>query len=82
LPTTRYGTLGKESVEKISPTDILLSTGEVLKALVGDLEYPSGVDGRMAVASMLAAYLSQEEGNRLVHLQEVESYRERVFPWA
>lgn len=82
LPTTRYGMPSHRSQQAIKPVDVIAPSRAVLESLLADEEYPSGEDGRLAVAALVAAYISNEEGHRSVSLEEVSKYRERVFPWA
>lgn len=82
LPTTRYGMPWHEEVRHIAPAELIAPTQEVLSALLDGKGYPSGEDGRSAVATLVAAYVSDEEGHRTVRLAEDTLPRDRVFPWA
>ena len=82
LPTTRYGMPWEEGQKTIAPADAVAPTKAVLQALLADNDYPTGVQGRLAVAALVAAYLSDEGWHTPVALAAVESQRERVFPWA
>lgn len=82
LPTTRYGMPSHRSKQAIKPVDVIAPSRAVLESLLAGSDYPSGEDGRLAVAVLVAAYISNEEGHRAVALYEVSKYRDRVFPWA
>jgi predicted dehydrogenase len=82
LPTTRYGMPSHRSQQAIMPVDVIAPSRAVLESLLAGENYPSGEDGRLAVAVLVAAYISNEEGHRAVALEEVSNYRNRVFPWA
>jgi predicted dehydrogenase len=81
LPTTRYGMPFEESSIPIRPADAVAPTSAVLSALRAGENYPSGEDGRLAVATLVAAYLSNEDDHRAVRL-DCNLPRERMFPWA
>jgi predicted dehydrogenase len=81
-PTTRYGMPWDDSHETITPADAVAPTRSVLEALLAGENYPTGEDGRLAVAALVAAYLSHEQGHRPVTLAEAEEHVDRVFPWA
>ena len=82
LPTTRYGMPWVESVHKIEPADSVGPSRAVLDALLHDKNPPTGEDGRLAVAVLVAAYVSDENGHVPVRLDDPNLPRERVFPWA
>jgi predicted dehydrogenase len=81
LPTTRYGMPWEETRLAIRPADVLKPSEAVLKALLEGRNYPSGEDGRLAVAVLVAAHVSCERGGAPVHLDGTLP-RERVFAWA
>lgn len=82
LPTTRYGMPFIHSERRVPPADALMPSRAVLEALLDGANYPSGEDGRLAVAALIAAYLSDEQGHRPVKITETDASREREFPWA
>ena len=82
LPTTRYGMPSHRNRQMIKPVDVIAPSRAVLESLLAGAEYPSGADGRLAVAVLVAAYISNEDGHRSVSLEEITKYRDRVFPWA
>lgn len=82
LPTTRYGMPAVSSTQKIKPADAVAPSRAVLEALLNDQDPPDGETGRLAVATLVAAYLSNEDGHRPVKVEETEAQQERVFPWA
>jgi predicted dehydrogenase len=81
LPTTRYGMPHATRTEQIEPADALAPTRSVLKALLDGKSFPSGEDGRLAVATLVAAYLSDERGHVPVPVDGALP-RDRSFPWA
>src|SRR6185436_3471940 len=63
LPTTRYGMPAVRSTQKIAPAEVIAPTAAVLRSLLNRSDYPSGEDGRLAVAVLVAAHLSHERGH-------------------
>jgi predicted dehydrogenase len=82
LPTTRYGMPRVASAGKIAPADAVTPTRAVLEALLKEEDAPGGEDGRLAVAVLVAAYFSDENGHLPVRLDDERLPGERVFPWA
>jgi predicted dehydrogenase len=82
LPTTRYGMPYDCGERAIKPADSTAPTRSVLQALLRGENYPTGEDGRLAVATLVAAHVSAEHGGRPVRLADAETQAERVFPWA
>ena len=81
LPTTRYGMPWIESTRKIVPADVIAPSKAVLKALLEKKNYPTGEEGRLAVAALVAAYVSHESGHAAVQIDgQLPSVRK--FPWA
>ncbi len=80
LPTTRYGMPWVETTEKIRPADAVEPTRAVLNALLRSADYPDGEVGRLAVKTLVAAYVSDESGHCAIPL-DASLPRERVFPW-
>lgn len=81
LPTTRYGMPHSIETTTIAPADALSPTRAVLKRALAGGDYPTGHDGRLAVACLVAAYLSDERGHIPVSLDE-SLPQDREFPWA
>jgi len=82
LPTTRYGMPSIRSEQTIQPADVIAPSRAVLEALLNNTNPPTGEDGRLAVATLVAAYTSNEEGHRSVKLEETGQFKNRTFPWA
>lgn len=82
LPTTRYGCISLDTVKKIVPADATTPTKSVLNALIHEDNYPSGEDGRLAVATLVAAYCSHEQGHKPVMIGKENVPVNREFPWA
>lgn len=81
LPTTRYGMPWDERRLTIAPADAIKPSEAVLKALLEGVGYPSGEDGRLAVAVLVAAHVSDEREGAPVAIDDALP-RNRVFPWA
>lgn len=81
LPTTRYGMPWIEHTEKIAPADAVAPTRAVLRAVLRGEDPPTGEAGRLAVATLIAAYVSHEQGGSAVAVDAALPH-DRVFPWA
>ena len=81
LPSTQYGTASEQTSLEHLIDDAVSGTKAVLRNLLSGGEYPSGVEGRQAIAVLAAAYASHENGHRPVHLDDPVVSRDRVFPW-
>jgi predicted dehydrogenase len=66
LPTARYGMESRDSSPQTAPTDAVAPTRSVLEALIADGDYPTGEHGRTAVATLVAAHVSEQQGHRTV----------------
>jgi hypothetical protein len=82
LPTTRYGCTSLDTVKKILPADSTTPTKSVLNALIHEENYPTGEDGRLAIATLVAAYCSNEQGHKPVIIDVEKLPANREFPWA
>ena len=82
LPTTRYGMSGIRTLKQIQPADVLGPSKAVLQALLEGNNYPTGEEGRLAVATLVAAYVSTENGHASVRIDDKKLPLDRVFPWA
>lgn len=81
LPTTRYGTPAVGQEIRVPPADDMGPSRAVLNALITGDTPPTGSDGRHAVAVLVAAYQSHDQGHVPVRVDDGLD-RERVFPWA
>ncbi len=81
LPTTRYGMPARETVRQLPTTTYDTLMPRVLRALIGGADIPSGEHGRLAVAALVAAHVSDENEHKSVRLDE-KLPSKRVFPWA
>jgi predicted dehydrogenase len=81
LPTTRYGMPAAEFQRKIAQADVIKPTQDLWRAMLADGSYPDGASGRHAVAVLVAANLSGEEGSRRVLLDDGLPLQ-RKFMWA
>jgi predicted dehydrogenase len=82
LPTTRYGMPSEDVSLTVAPADAVAPTKAVLEALVEGRDVPSGEDGRMSVATLIAAHVSDENDHVAVTLDGGRLPRERQFPYA
>ena len=82
LPTTRYGESEVETTFKVQPYEVIGPSRAVLEALLNDGNPPTGEDGRLTIAVLVAAYVSNENGHRPVRIDDPGLPREHVFPWA
>jgi predicted dehydrogenase len=82
LPTTRYGMPAEILTRSITPADALAPTRSVLEALLNSRDCPTGEDGRLAVATLVAGYVSNENGHRTVKVDDADLPLDRQFPWA
>jgi predicted dehydrogenase len=80
-PTTRYGMPWVEHSETLS-ANVVEGSGAVMTALLNGVNYPSGEDGRLAVATLVAAYVSNESGHVGIDPLSRDLPASRVFPWA
>ncbi len=81
-PTTAYGMPWERTTRKIRPADSAASTRSVLEAVLEGKDYPTGEDGCLAIAALVAAYVSHENGHTPVAVREEDLPCDRVFPWA
>ncbi len=81
LPTTRYGMPWVEYTRKIAPADVIAPSKAVLKALLEKDNYPTGEQGYLAVKTLVAAYISNENAHSAIAIDGRLPYS-RVFPWA
>lgn len=82
LPTTQYGAPAIDTVRTIRPSaDLLAPSRALLQALLDDGGAPTGEDARQAVAVLVAAHVSDENGHVPIKVDD-QLPRDRVFPWA
>ena len=82
LPTTQYMAPVEEDTFDIGPLDIVSSIQELIRDLLSGSGYPTAEEARTAVAVLVAAYVSNENGHRPVSLDEAFAHRQRKFMWA
>lgn len=82
LPTVRYAMPANERVLRVEPTETVRSTRRVIEALVSGEEAPSGEEGRLAVAVLVAAYASMQRGSASVSVDDPTISADTTFPWA
>ena len=81
LPTTRYGMPAVEENVRMTPADSLGPSRSVLEALVSGGQAPTPEEGRLAVAALVACYVSDETGHSVVPVDD-RLPSDRTFPWA
>ncbi len=81
-PTTRYGMPRTSETLQVPPASASAPAMAVLKALLEDGDPPTGEDGRLAVATLIAAHLSDEAGHQPMAVDLRQLPRLRSFPWA
>jgi predicted dehydrogenase len=82
MPSTRYAMPWTERSTRVAPADATALSEAVLRDLLDGKKYPDGNDGRLAVATLVAAYLSDELGHKPVPVDLGKLPRERAFQWA
>ena len=81
LPTTRYGMPNRREERRIAPADAVAPSRAVLEALLSGSSYPTGEEGRLAVAALVAAYVSDEQDHMPIRV-DAGLPADRAFPWA
>ncbi len=66
LPTARYGMASEESSLQLAPADAVAPTRSVLEALIAGGDYPTGEQARTAIATLVAAHISNQHDHRAV----------------
>ena len=82
MPTTRYGMPSVDSIARSGPIEGIGLWTDVLRPLLANGDYPTGEQGRQAVRTLIAAYVSDEMGHRPVKVDGPDLPADRVFPWA
>jgi myo-inositol 2-dehydrogenase / D-chiro-inositol 1-dehydrogenase len=80
-PTTRYGMPWVEHSEKLA-ANVVEGSGAVMSALLAGENFPTGEDGCSAVATLVAAYVSDENGHMGIDPASPDLPTGRIFPWA
>jgi predicted dehydrogenase len=80
LPTTRYATPAELSIREFT-VDNISSSRALLDAVLNGRSYPSGEAGLLAVQTLVAAYVSNENGHGAVRIADALP-EDRVFAWA
>jgi hypothetical protein len=78
---TRYGMPAESTSWDIAPVDVIEPTRALLAALIAGGDYPTGENGRAAVAGIVAAHISDETEHRPVAIDRSLTI-DRVFAWA
>ncbi len=82
LPTTRYGMPSIDRKIEVAPADAVTPSRKVLERLLEGRDYPTGEDGRTALATLVAAFVSNESGHQPVSVDLGALPRDRSFDYA
>jgi predicted dehydrogenase len=80
-PTNQYWNPHEAMTRPLAPSEALGPAKAVLQALMTGEAYPTGEQARQAIAALVAAYVSHEQGGLPVCVDE-RLPKERTFPWA
>ena len=80
LPTTQYAMPSIEEVRQIPAADVIAPTQALWRSMLAGESYPDGKCGRHALAGIVAANISGEQGGTPIRLAEVPTARQ--FAWA
>lgn len=81
-PMTRYGMPFNKERYNFPVADNIKPTKAVLEALVQEKNFPTGEEGRQAVAILASAYKSAENDHKTVQFNNNEFPSKKKFPWA
>ena len=81
LPTTFYGRPSELEEIPVAPADVIEPSARVLEALIAGTDYPSGKEGRDAMAVLVAAHVSDETGHATVSPSDISGV-DKVLPIA
>jgi hypothetical protein len=81
-PTTQYATRAINREFTVAPVEAVAPSRAVLEALVSGGDVPTGEHGRMAVAALVAAHVSHENGHAAISLADASLPIARTFPYA
>jgi predicted dehydrogenase len=81
-PTTQYATRAIDREFTVAPVEAVAPSRAVLEALVSGADVPTGEHGRMAVAALVAAHVSHENGHTAVSLADANLPVARIFAYA
>ena len=65
-PTARYALASDEHSVESAAADAVAPSRMVLEALIRDGDYPTGENGRIAVATLVAAHVSNRQGHQTI----------------
>ncbi len=71
LPTARYGMPSQDSSFRLAPADMIAPTRCLLEALTAGRDYPTGEQGRAAIATLVAAHVSDQNGHDAVRTDQM-----------
>ena len=80
-PTNQYWNPHEVVTRQLAPSEKLGPAKAVLQALLAGEAYPTGEQARQAIAALVAAYVSHEQGGLAVRVDD-QLPAERTFPWA
>lgn len=82
LPTTRYAMPSVDTMYRSAPLDVVEGAKVMMDAFLHGKNAPTGEDGRAAIAVLVAAHVSDENGHVPIRIDDGGLPRDRVFPWA
>jgi len=80
-PATHYAMSSLETTKKIAAADSIQPTKAVLEALLNGQNFPTGEEGRLAVATLVAAHVSNEKGHIPIRV-DGDLPLDLAFSWA
>ena len=81
-PTTQYAMPADNYTKDFKSSDLVVRCEKMLKALILGKNYPDGKTIKRTIEILNAAYVSAENGNVEINVEDYELDKERVFPWA
>ncbi|TGL15582.1 Gfo/Idh/MocA family protein [Leptospira meyeri] len=82
LPTSRYGMPADIINTQIEPADTIVPTVRVWTAMLEDENFPDGDAGAHAMACLVAAHSSHENGNIPISINSSNITQNKKFSWA
>lgn len=82
LPTSRYGMPADITNIQIEPADTVIPTVRVWNAMLKGESFPDGDAGAHAIACLVAAHSSHENGNIPISINSPNITKDKKFNWA
>jgi predicted dehydrogenase len=81
-PTTQYAMPADNYTQDFKSSDLIVRCEKMVKALLADENYPDGETIKRTIEILNAAYVSAENGNIEIDVENYELDKDRIFPWA